>query len=136
VSATSGGIPDPFAFWREEFERMFRAGTEVTDPAGLARQLTGSLQQQAEFQSTALRQQRELLTQLLQPLRSQADFLHDAAEPMRQLSELYRQAAELLERQAGLFEQAAAPIRSQAEVFDRLLGLSDADDGDDGASDR
>ena len=114
---------------------MFRAGTEVTDPAGLARQLTGSLQQQAEFQRTALRQQRELLTQLLQPLRSQADFLHDAAEPMRQLSELYRQAAALLERQAGLFEQAAAPIRNQAELFDRLLGPSSADD-DDSAPER
>jgi hypothetical protein len=104
------------------------AASLVSAPAGLAGDLLGPLQRQAELLEQVLQRQidfeREIVGRALAPARAALDLVDQAASTMRAQATAFRaaslsfgQAAELLEQQAEIIERAGGTLRDPVAVL-------------------
>jgi hypothetical protein len=128
---------DLFKAWQDAIREVGGvAASLVSAPAGLAGDLLGPLQRQAELLEQVLQRQIDF-ERALAPARAALDLVDQAASTMRAQATAFRaaslsfgQAAELLEQQAEIIERAGGTLR------DPVAALRSAQDAVRGERDK
>jgi flagellar motor switch protein FliG len=137
-------MPDPadlLKAWQDAVGEVGSAAASLlAGPAGVAGEVLGPLQSQAQLIERVLQSQldfqRELLTQALAPARLALDIVDQVTEAYRAQATAFRSAsasftqlADLIEQQAELLERTSAAIRDPVAALRSAAAEADSESG-------